>query len=416
MKLAKYSMGTGDRFGREHEAQLRAVIAGNKRETDFAVVWNKSYREHKIIGTLPERVREAADAAVAALNWEGQYYVDADHINMDTVDLFMESCDFFTLDVAAFTGETAAPGDIRTFIDSCSFFIGELSIPGIEKSLTVTENSLKAVAEKYLLAVQEAGKIYRRIESAKGRGNFVAEVSMDETDDPQSPEELFFILKAIADEGIPAQTIAPKFTGRFNKGVDYVGDLEKFDREFREDLCVISKAVEIFDLPENLKLSVHSGSDKFAIYPIIKKHIESMDAGIHVKTAGTTWLEEIIGLAESGGKGLEMARDIYRKAFGRYDELAAPYAEVIDIDTDRLPSPEEVESWSADRFASVLRHDQSNPAYNLHFRQLLHLAYKIAAEMGEEFFKALEEHRETVEKNVTENILERHLKRLYPEE
>ena len=86
---------------------------------------------------------------------------------------------------------------------------------------------------------------------------------MDETNLPQSPEELLIILSAIAEEGIPIQTIAPKFTGRFNKGVDYAGDLEKFDREFNDDICNISWSVKEFGLPENLKLSVHSGSDKF---------------------------------------------------------------------------------------------------------------------------------------------------------
>lgn len=107
--------------------------------------------------------------------------------------------------------------------------------------------------------MQEAGKIYRHIEAAKGAGNFITEVSMDETDLPQSPVELLFILAGIADEKIPAQTIAPKFTGRFNKGVDYVGDVGQFAKEFEQDLAVISFAVKQFGMSENLKLSVHSG-------------------------------------------------------------------------------------------------------------------------------------------------------------
>ena len=97
---------------------------------------------------------------------------------------------------------------------------------------------------KYLGACKAAGEIYRYIANAKGEDNFIAEVSMDETDSPQTPPELMVILAALADQKIRLQTIAPKFTGRFNKGVDYVGDVEQFDREFNEDLAVIAEAID----------------------------------------------------------------------------------------------------------------------------------------------------------------------------
>ena len=120
---------------------------------------------------------------------------------------------------------------------------------------------------------------------------------------------------------MPIQTIAPKFTGRFNKGVDYVGDLAQFEREFNDDLCVIAHAVKQYGLPANLKLSVHSGSDKFSIYPAIRRALAKHGAGVHVKTAGTTWLEEVIGLAEAGGAGLALAKEIYAEALSHMDEL-----------------------------------------------------------------------------------------------
>ena len=101
---------------------------------------------------------------------------------------------------------------------------------------------------------------------------------------------------------------APKFTGRFNKGVDYVGDLVQFEREFNDDLCVIAHAVKQYGLPANLKLSVHSGSDKFSLYPAIRRALAKHGAGVHVKTAGTTWLEEVIGLAEADACRLLAAR------------------------------------------------------------------------------------------------------------
>src|ERR1035438_3081233 len=127
---------------------------------------------------------------------------------------------------------------------------------------------------------------------------------MDETGDPQSPVELLIILAAIADEAIPIQTIAPKFSGRFNKGVDYVGDLPQFEREFALDVAAIQYAVSHFGLPSNLKLSVPSGSDKFSIYPAIHATMKKFNAGVHLKTAGTTWLDRK-GVVEgkSGGLG-----------------------------------------------------------------------------------------------------------------
>ncbi|MCK5852736.1 hypothetical protein KAH27_06860 [bacterium] len=245
------------------------------------------------------------------------------------------------------------------------------------------------------------------------QSNLIIEVSMDETEKPQTPLELLFILAMIADEKIPAQTIAPKFSGRFNKGVEYVGDVEQFAKEFEDDLAVIQFAIKNFGLNENLKLSVHSGSDKFAIYPAINKAIKKYDTGVHVKTAGTTWLEELIGLAESGGEALDIAKEIYRKAFDRYDELAAPYVTVIDIDNEELPKPDVVDSWDSLKYVESLRHDRTNVNYNQSFRQLLHVGYKIAAELGDKYINALKENKEIVAKNVTENILERHIKIIF---
>jgi len=236
---------------------------------------------------------------------------------------------------------------------------------------------------------------------------------MDESAEPQSPVEMLFILSAIAEEGIPAQTIAPKFTGRFNKGVDYVGDVAQFAKEFSRDIAVINFAVGEFSLPANLKLSIHSGSDKFSIYPAIRDALHKFDAGVHLKTAGTTWLEELIGLAAAGGEGLEIAKDIYAGALGRYDELCEPYATVIDIDKARLPAAGEVAGWDGPAFAAALRHDRSCTGYNRHFRQMLHVSYKIAAEMGERFFDALSGYEDTIAPNVTENICRRHIEPVF---
>jgi hypothetical protein len=413
MRIRKNTFGMGDRFAHQGNAQLDAVLKARKEGIDIHPVWNKSNREHTIIGTKPDDLRAEADAAVAAAGWTGDYYVDADHIGIKTVDWFIDASNFYTLDVADFTGKAADTASIEAFVSDMRKYTGTLEIPGIAEPITLGEESVRSTADKFLFAMQEAGRIYRHIVEKKGAENFVTEVSVDETDIPQNPVELFLILAMIGREGIPAQTIAPKFTGRFNKGVDYVGDIMQFEREFDEDLCVIAHAIREFKLPETLKLSVHSGSDKFSLYPIINRLIKKHGAGLHVKTAGTTWLEEVIGLSEAGEEGLEIAKAIYAGAWPKAAELIAPYAPVVDIDIASLPTPEEVSGWSSQKFVAVLRHDQSNPDYNVQFRQFIHVSFKVAAQMGTRYTDALEKYESVIARNVTHNLFDRHIKPLF---
>ena len=414
MKLGKYSFGIGDRFSHEGKAQLTALIEGaDKYPFEFVPVWNKSNREHQIIGTEPADTRREADDAVMAMGYGKPYFVDADHINMNNVDRFMDASDFFTIDVADYIGKPADADSVSKFIENNLKYAGTLSIPGIEEPFKVDRSLLEQLAGKYLFAAMEAGRIYRHIASKKGADNFVTEVSMDEVDAPQTPIEIFFILSALAQEKVPAQTIAPKFTGRFNKGVEYVGDTAQFEKEFREDLLVIDFAVKEFGLPEGLKLSIHSGSDKFSIYPIMGRLIRQYDKGIHIKTAGTTWLEENIGLALADDQALELAKKIAISALGRMEELCIPYATVIDINPANLPTAEQIASWNGNQYARALRHNRQDPLYNPDFRQLVHVSYKIAAELAPEFYAALERNADVVAEQVKENILDRHIARLF---
>lgn len=413
LTLSKFSFGVGDRFAHQAKAQLRACILAAEKGAEVVPVWNKSHREHTIVGSLPGSLREAADAAVRELGWQKPYHVDADHIRLETVDGFLASSDFYTIDVADSIGKPAAPEDVAAFADRHRDLVGKLEIPGIEKPFQISRADIEKVAAKYLRAVQEAGAIYRHIVKAKGEGQFITEVSMDETDSPQTPPELLIILAALADETIPLQTIAPKFTGRFNKGVDYVGDLRQFEKEFQQDLAVIAFAISKFGLPNNLKLSVHSGSDKFSLYAPIRRSLTRSGAGLHLKTAGTTWLEEVIGLAEAGGDGLAIAKEIYAKALDKREALCAPYAAVIDIDPAKLPSAAAVKGWTSEQFVAALRHDPTCGEFNPHLRQLIHVGYKIAAQLGERYLAMLTACEPTIAKNVTENLYERHLRPLF---
>ena len=163
-----------------------------------------------------------------------------------------------------------------------------------------------------------------------------------------------------------------------------------------------------------MRLCLHSGSDKFALYPAIRDILCRTGAGLHVKAAGTTWLEEFAGPAAAGGGALSQAKEVYRQAWPAYEELVAPYAAVVDIRRERLPSPDEIRRWSAAEFVAAVVHDPTNPAFQPDLRQFLHVAYPVAARMSAEFLSALDAHRSEIEPRVTSNLLVRHLRPCSP--
>ncbi|MFA5815985.1 MAG: tagaturonate epimerase family protein, partial [Bacteroidales bacterium] len=393
MKLDKYSFGVGDRFGREGKAQLRAIQEINRLGFPVVPVWNKSNREHELVGTTQKTVKQEADEAVKANKWKGNYYVDADHITLNNVDKFLDYSDFYTIDVAHFIGHPVETKLKADFLKRTA----NHSIPGFVEA--ESNYDFGRFADTYLTAIHEVKKLHEYILSKKPDG-FIAEISMDEVQLAQSPLDLYFILKELKHLNVEPQTIAPKFTGLFAKGVDYEGDTELFAKEFEQDIRILQAAKDQLEFHHEVKLSIHSGSDKFSIYPIIRDLVEKYEAGIHIKTAGTTWLEEVIGLARGGGEGLRIAKEIYHQGMIRFDELSAPYLSVLHIDSEKLPPSKEVLTWSSAHFANTLIHEQTCRDYNPHFRQLIHISYKAAAEMGKEFMDALDYYRDPIEEQV----------------
>ena len=413
LRLGQYSIGVGDRFGLQAKAQLRACLCAAEAGVEVIPVWNKSFREHSLIGSQPSDVPGAVSAAVRELGWRKSWHVDADHIRLDTVEPFLPYADFYTLDVAETIGRPAPAQTVTAFADRHPELLEPFELAGMPSGRRLTRPELERIAGKYLLATHEVAAIYRHLERAKGAGSFITEVSMDETLEPQSPFELLVILAALAEEHVPLQTIAPKFSGRFNKGVDYVGDVGQFESEFNGDLAVIRFAIPQYGLPANLKLSVHSGSDKFSLYAPIARALRRHGAGLHLKTAGTTWLEELIGLAEAGGDGLALAKEIYAEATEQIDDLCRPYQTVIDIDPARLPGRELVSKWTSEQFAAALRHEPGRKEFNPHLRQLLHVAYKLAALKKDRYLDAVRRHESLISRNVTHNLFARHLKPIF---
>jgi tagaturonate epimerase len=413
MELEKYSIGIGDRFDRVGAAQLRALQQAVAGGVQIVPVWNKSNREHLIVGSSPDVTRKAIDEAVRTCRWTDSYYHDADHIGLATVDAYLDPCDYFTIDIADYIGRPVDSNAAASFLAAMAPYRGLLSIPGMQTPVQITDPLLASFAQNYLFAIGEAGKVYRHIAGKKDPASFITEMSVDEARNAQQPVELLLILAAVAREKIPIQTIAPKFRGSFLKGIDYMGDVQGFTRDFHDYLAVIKFAVNAFDLPRNLKLSIHTGSDKFSIYPVMHRAIKAADTGLHLKTAGTTWLQEIAGIAVSGGAGLALAKEIYRESFLRYDALCEPYLAVIRIVKNRLPPPQDVAVWSADEFVRALHHDPSCESYSSHLRQLMHIGFKVAAEKGDQFAEMREDCRSAIEDNVTSNIYEKHIRPLF---
>src|SRR5689334_1945143 len=131
LKLEKYSFGVGDRFAHQAKAQLKACMQAAAQGVEVIPVWNKSYREHTVVGSKPASVRAAAEVAVKELAWTKPFHVDADHIRLETVDEFIDSSDFYTLDVADAIGQSADAKDVENFVNRHSELVGSLEMPGI---------------------------------------------------------------------------------------------------------------------------------------------------------------------------------------------------------------------------------------------------------------------------------------------
>ena len=175
---------------------MQAIRQMNDLGFEVIPVWNKSYREHKIVKTTQASVLQEAKNAVAKAGWPKSYFVDADHISMENVDEFLEYSNFFTIDVAHFLSQPADQGNRKEFIGRQSKYIGKLEIPGIKRKFDISKEFLSQTADTYLTAIHKVAVIYNHIAEMKGEENFVAEVSMDETEYAQSPIDLFFILNS----------------------------------------------------------------------------------------------------------------------------------------------------------------------------------------------------------------------------
>jgi hypothetical protein len=283
------SFGFGDRLGLATPGHITAV-----KGTGLAPIFaQQSVRENARTGRTPQQVMDDAKRAVEAAKWDAPWGADADHLKtVDDLRPFVAAgYTFFTVDPGAHVDNAADADPVSVLQEKAAgqnwdeLSVLYLSTNGEAGFGKFDSESLLRALVKYGRAIQHTVGMYRRLSELKDVFDF--EVSVDETDAPTTPLEHYFIANELTRAGVKFTSLAPRFIGRFEKGVDYIGDLAALDAEMAQHAAVTAHF-------GTYKLSLHSGSDKFSVYPLIVKHWGSR---LHVKTAGTSYLEALRALA-----------------------------------------------------------------------------------------------------------------------
>jgi hypothetical protein len=360
------SFGFGDRLGLATPGHIAAL-----RHSTFdvrPVFAQQSVRENARTGRTPQQVMDEAKRAVEAAKWDKPWGADADHLkSVDDLPPFVAAgYTFFTVDPGAHVDNAADSDPLPVLQEKARGAdwdqLSALYLPGNSDQAWGrfdAENLLRAQV-KYGRAIQHSIGMFRHLSQMKDDFDF--EVSVDETDSPTTPLEHFFIASELTRAGVRFTSLAPRFIGRFEKGVDYIGDLNALDVELEKHAAVTAHF-------GTYKLSLHSGSDKFSVYPLIARHWGSR---IHVKTAGTSYLEALRTLARH-------EPDLFIKVFSlareRYETDRATYH--VSAELAKLPQTDDLPALLDD----------------FHAREILHVTFGSAlAQYGNDIKSALTKH------------------------
>lgn len=353
------TIGTGDRLGLANPAHIRAV-----RDYDiFPVLAQQSIRELNFTGRDYNDVVDAATFAVFQEGYEDGFGFDGDHLKQIEEITMALDCEatMITLDLSEVMNAKAANWPDEQLLEKYKKFPAEeitrLETTYLNESFTLKDGTtltfnateLHRCCVMYLDAVAFAKKVYDLLVFRRGEGNFDFEMSIDETEAPTVPQHHLFIIKELIHNGVVVESLAPRFIGEFQKAIDYIGDLDEFEKQFNVH-CQIAKTYG------NYKVSVHSGSDKFSAYPAIGKWTEGR---LHVKTAGTSWLEAVRAIAM---KEPALYREIHQVALDSYEEALKYYH--ISADFSKITP---LDSVSDDELPEYLNLPES--------RQLIHIIY-----------------------------------------
>jgi hypothetical protein len=396
LREKRTTIGCGDRLGLATAAHLRAV----RKFSAYPVLAQQSIRELGYTGRDFERVVADAAFLVFQEGYEAGWGADGDHLKtIEDIDTALAAgMPMITLDLTQVlkpeAGEWNAerveeefaglPEEVRSRVLSVyggkSFTVGDHSVD-------VSESEAKRCALMYWQALDFAGEVDRHLRAERG-DRYDLEISIDETSSPTLPSHHLFIIKELLERNVTVNSLAPRFIGDFQKAVDYIGEVDEFERQFAVH-CAIAAA------HGGYKISIHSGSDKFSVYPAIGAHTGGR---LHLKTAGTSWLEAVHTVARAEP---ELYRSLHEKAAAYFPEALKSYH--ITADISRLPEPDSLSDGELERYFSI---DEA--------RQMLHITYGgllQEEELREPFFRALHEHEE-LHYELLEQHFEKHLETL----
>lgn len=396
LRHQRSTIGCGDRLGLASAAHIRAI-----RQFDaFPVLAQQSIRELNFTGRTFKEVVADASFLVFQEGYEEGWGADGDHLKtMDDIDTALEAgMPMITLDLTEVLNPQAGEWEedkvdknfssldveIRNYIKTY-YFNRDFSVG--EHSIRISALEAKRCALMYWDALEFAAVVNRHLSTRRG-DQYDLEISIDETTFPTLPEHHLFIVKELQRREVIVNSLAPRFVGDFQKAVDYIGDPQEFERQFIVH-CDISRTYGEY------KISIHSGSDKFSVYPYIGKHTEGR---LHLKTAGTSWLEALRTIAR--GKP-DLYRSIHRKATGYYPEALKSYH--ITADLNKIPPLESMEDSRLEEYLDIAAS-----------RQMLHITYGGLLndpEIREAFFSALQEHEDLHYQIVQEHFV-KHLTKL----
>jgi hypothetical protein len=358
------SFGFGDRLGLATPGHI-ASVKGTKFAPIFA---QQSVRENTRTGRTPQQVMDDAKRAVDAAKWDAPWGADADHLKtVDDIPPFIAAgYTFFTVDPGEHVDNAADTDSVEALKQKVASLNWDelsalyLSGDGEQTWGRFEAESLMRATVKYGRAIQHAVSMFKRLSELKETFDF--EVSVDETDSPTTPLEHFFIANELTRKGVKFTSLAPRFIGRFEKGVDYIGDLNALDIELSKHAAVTAHF-------GTYKLSLHSGSDKFSVYPLVAKH---WGERIHVKTAGTSYLEALRVLAKHEP---DLFVKIYALGRERYETDKKTYH--VSAELNLLPNTDDLPSLLED----------------FHAREVLHVTFGSAlSQFGVELKAALVKH------------------------
>jgi tagaturonate epimerase len=310
------SFGFGDRLGMATPGH----IAANRDKNIAPIFAQQSVRENHRTNRTPQDVLDDAMWAVFASDWRKPWGADADHVKEinDLLPFIEANYSFYTIDPNHYVDNKSHTDPVPTLKKKIKelpwtkleISVEELYKSYIDQSFQIEAHTLVFQEETLLRAAAKYGRAIVHVRTLsdyllENVTQFDLEISFDETDNPTSVAEHYFIANELRRLGVPFVSLAPRFIGKFEKGVDYIGDLTEFDNEFRKHTAVMHAI-------GGYKISIHTGSDKFSIYPSIAEHARKL---VHVKTAGTSYLEALRVVAVADPPFFRKILDLSRERF-----------------------------------------------------------------------------------------------------